>query len=165
MEFLHQGEDIALMPAQQIPQRVGRFRAAGVTVMVHQANTGVRLVDLGIQILAVRADQEGEIPAQTPVHLAGEEHHRVRLARTLGVPEHAELAVSGLALFDGPDRSVHAEELVVAREDLHGLPGAVVEDDEVLEQIQEVGLVADALKQSLHGHISGRRPPPAASTH
>ena len=60
------------------------------------------------------------------------------------MPEHAQLAVTHLAVRVGGHGLVHAQVLVVAGEDLRGLGPGVVEQDEVLEQVHERALVAHA---------------------
>ena len=126
------------------------FRPAGVSVVVRHAAAGEGLVDLVVEVVAVGQHQEREVAAELAVHLAGEHHHRVALARPLGVPEHPEPALQRLALAHRLDGAVHAEELVVAGQDLLQLVCRLVEDDEVLHQIHEVALVTDALEQRLH---------------
>ena len=55
-----------------------------------------------------------------------------------------------LAVAHRLDRPVHAEELVVAGQNLPRLARRIVEENEVLNQVQEVALVADPLQQRLH---------------
>ena len=86
------------------------------------------------------------------MHLAGEHDHRVALASPLGVPEDAKFALPLLALEHRLDGEVDAEELVVAGKDLLCLARGLIEEDEVLHQVHEVSLVADACKQRLHVH-------------
>lgn len=68
------------------------------------------------------------------------------------MPEDAELPFVDLSVLERLVRLVDTEELVVAREDLRRGLMAVVEQDEVLEQIHEVLLGADALKHRLQGY-------------
>ena len=150
VELLDEREDVRLVRAQQPAQMLAAFRPAGVSVVVRHAAAGEGLVDLGVEVVAVGQHQEREVAAELAVHLPGEHHHRVALARPLGVPEHAEPALQRLALAHRLDGAVHAEELVVAGQDLLQLVCRLVEDDEVLHQIHEVALVADALEQRLH---------------
>ena len=152
VELLDQREDVGLVLGQQPTQVVAAARPAGVTVVVHHAAAGEGLVDLGVEIVAVGQHQEREVAAQLAMHLAGEHHHRVALAGPLGVPENAELPVSRLPLAHRLDGPVHAEELVVAGQDLPRLAGRLVEEDEVLDEVEKVALVADALQQRLHVH-------------
>jgi hypothetical protein len=112
---------------------------ARVAVVVHHAASGEGLVDLRVQVVAVGEDQKGEVAAQLAMDLAGEEHHGIALARTLGMPEHAQLAVPELAVADRLDGPVDAQELVVAGQIFSGFAGRVVEKDEVLHQVQEIG--------------------------
>ena len=84
------------------------------------------------------------------MHLAGEQHHRIALAGPLGMPEDAQPAPPLPAFAHRRDGPVHAEELVVAGEDLPGLPGGIVEDDEVLDEVDEIALAAHALQHRLH---------------
>jgi len=124
--------------------------AARITIVIDESATGKRLVDLRIQILTVSQDDEREVAAQLAMDLPCEENHRVALARSLRMPEYAELALSVLAISNRLDGAIHTEELVVASEDLHWRAHRVVEDDEVLHQVDEGTLVAHALKQRLH---------------
>ena len=121
-----------------------------VEVVVHYSAAGEGLVDLVVEVCAVGQHQEGEVAAELSVHLAGEHHHRVALARPLRVPEHPEPALAFLALAHRLQGTVHSEELMVAGEDLSQLARRLVEDDEVLHQVHEVALVAHALEQRLH---------------
>ena len=144
VEFLHQAEHVALVLAQQGFQ-VRAASRAGVVALSHHAAAHVGLVDLAVQVIAVGDDHEGVVAAHSPVHLAGEEQHRIALAAALRVPEHAKPALVLRAVAHGTDGAVHAQELVVARHDLDGSLAHVVEQDEVLEQVQEIALVADTL--------------------
>ncbi len=58
------------------------------------------------------------------------------------MPEHPQLSVPELAVADRLDGPVDAEELVVAGQDFSRVPGRVVENDEVLHQVQEIGAFA-----------------------
>ena len=150
VELLDEREDVRFVLGQQPAQMPAAFRPAGVSVVVRHAAAGEGLVDLVVEVVAVGQHQEREVAAELAVHLPGEHHHRVALARPLGVPEHAEPALQRLALAHRLDGAVHAEELVVAGQDLLQLVCRLVEDDEVLHQIHEIALVADALEERLH---------------
>src|SRR5712692_2746874 len=91
---------------------------ARVLLVVYQPAAGEGLVDLGVEVVAIGENEKRVIPAKLAVHLAREKRHRIRLAGTLRVPEHAELALPHLPLTQGLNGPVHAEELVVARKDL-----------------------------------------------
>ncbi len=86
------------------------------------------------------------------MHLAGEHHHRIALARALCVPEHAQLAQPCLAVAYRVDRAVDAEKLVVPGDDLFRLADALIEQNEILHQVEKIALVAHALEQRLHVH-------------
>ena len=89
------------------------------------------------------------------MHLAAEEHHGVGLAGPLSVPEDAEPAARALAFLHGAHRPGHAEVLLVLGDHLDEPLAAVVEEDEVLEQVEEVRLGAHPLEQCLHVHDAG----------
>ena len=93
VELLDQGEDVGLVLGQQAAQVLAAGGPAGLAVVVHHAAAGEGLVELGVQVLSVGEHQEGEVAAQLAMHLAGEHDHGVALARALGVPEDAQLAL------------------------------------------------------------------------
>ena len=68
------------------------------------------------------------------------------------MPEHAQLPVVQLPGGVGPGGLVHAQVLVVPGQYLHRPPVAVVEEDEVFQQVQEGLLPADAPQHGLQGH-------------
>ena len=150
VELLDKREDVRLVLGQQPVEVPAALRPAGVAVVVHHPAAGEGLVELVVEVVAVGQHQEGEVAAELAVHLAGEHHHRVALARPLRVPEHSEPALALLALAHRLHGAVHAEELMVAGEDLPKLARRLVEDDEALHQVHEVALVADTLEQGLH---------------
>ena len=67
----------------------------------------------------------------------GEKYHRERLARTLRVPEYANLAVAGHRLHGSIDRLPYREILVVGGKNLDRLACAVVEANEVLDDVKQ----------------------------
>ena len=151
VELLDEREQVGhLCPDERLQVATAR-RAARVLVVVRQSAPREGVVDLLVQILAVGQDQEREVPAQLAPNLPREIDHRIALARTLRVPEHAKpAAVPRSAVFHRLHRPVHAEELVVAGEDLRRRARGLVEDDEVFEEVEEVGLGAGSLQQRLH---------------
>ena len=161
VELLDQREDVRLVLRQQPAQVLPARGPAGVTVVVHHAAAGEGPVDLAVEVVAVGQHQEGEVAAELAMHLAGEQHHRIALAGPLGMPEDAQPAPPLPAFAHRRDGPVHAEELVVAGEDLPGLPGGIVENDEVLDEVDEIALAAHALQHRLHidhaGLLLGRR--------
>jgi hypothetical protein len=75
IELLDQGENKALVLGQELIQVMAAPRPAGVAVVVHHTAAREGLVDLGVEVVSVGEDQEGEIATELPVHLAGEKHH------------------------------------------------------------------------------------------
>ena len=88
--------------------------------------------DLLVQLVAVGDDEDARVGVvlQQPL---GDQHHHDALAAALGVPDDAALALGDALL-----RGLHAEELVRPRH----LLLAGVEDDEVADQVEQPGLVA-----------------------
>ena len=140
-----------LVLGQQFGQVLTACRPARVAVVVHHPATGKSLVDLRVQVVAIGQHQEGEVAAELAVHLAGEQHHGIALARPLRVPEHPQPAGPVLPVANRGHGPVDAQELVVPRQDLLRLAGGFVEQDEVLHQVEQVGPVAHALEQGFHG--------------
>ncbi len=101
-------------------------------LLAHHTTIGKGPVDLGVEVVAVSQHQKGKVTAELAVHLAGEHHHRIALARALGVPEDPQLAVARLALAHRFDGAVDAKKLVVAGDDLLRLAGGLIEQNEVL---------------------------------
>ena len=132
-------------------QRLGR----GSAVVVDHAAASKRLVELSVEVVAVGEHQEGEVATDLPVHLPSEHHHRVTLAGPLGVPEDPELSLERFSIPNSIDGLVHAQELVVLGHDLFRGTGGLIKEDEVLHQVDEVRLVADALEHRLHVDYSG----------
>ena len=160
---------MALVLLQKRLQMRAARRAAFVLVVVHDSASGERLVDLRVEFVAVRQDEEGEVAAELAMDLAREIDHRIALAGTLRMPEHAQLAGirrgrSRALPFGRHGRArlcarlyrlhcaVHAEELVVARQNLRHASGRLVIHDEILEEIKEIRLGTCPLQQRLHVH-------------
>ncbi len=89
-------------------------------------------LDLLVQFVAVGDDEDAGlgIVFQQPL---GEQHHEDALAAALRVPDDAALAFADAFL-----RRLHARELMRTRH----LLDAVVEDDEVADQVEQAGLLA-----------------------
>ena len=68
------------------------------------------------------------------------------------MPEDAQLPVVELARLVRPDGLVHAEVLVVLREDFGRGPVGTVVEDEVFEEVEEILLPADAAQHGLQRH-------------
>jgi len=70
------------------------------------------------------------------------------------MPEDAQLPVVELARLVCPDGLVHAEVLVVLREDLGRGPVGTVVQDEVFQQVEEVLFPADAAQHGFQRHAA-----------
>ena len=168
-EFLDQREDQPLVLTEKLPHLLAVLGLGGFG-FGDRAGVQEVPVDLSVQIVAVGDDHEREVARLFAEDLAGVEDHREALARTLRVPEHAELALQFLSLEERLIGPVHADELVVLGDDL--LVFLVVED-EVLDVVQQPAPGEQALDHALqaraflanllHGQSSPSRPPPAAS--
>ena len=132
-EFLDEREDQPLVLPEKLPHLLAVLRLRGFG-LGDCAGVEEVPVNLPVQIVAVGHHHEGEIARLFAEDFAGIEDHREALARALRVPEHAELALQFLALEECLVGPVHADELVVLRDDL--LLVLVVED-EVLDVIQQ----------------------------
>ena len=169
VELLDEREHMALVLTQERFQMRPARGTALVLVVINDSASRERLVDLSIQLIAVCQNQERVVSAELAVHLAREIDHRIALARTLRVPEHAQLAGirrgrSRALPFGRHGRArlcarlyrlhcaVHAEELVVAGEDLRHGSRRLVIDDEILEEVEQIRLGTCPLQQRLHVH-------------
>src|ERR1700726_1225226 len=77
-------------------------------------------IDLAVQILAIRDDEECPVAGDFSENLQGEEDHGIAFAGALRVPEDAELPLVGLDLLGRRDRLVYSEVLMVLRYQLRG---------------------------------------------
>ena len=152
VELLDEREDMALVLTKKRLQMRPARGSALVLVVIDNAAPGERLVDLRVEFVAVGQNQEREVAADLAVNLSREIDHRITLARSLRVPEHAQLAVRGRAVFHRLHRAVHAEELVVAGENLRNSSRRFVIDDEILEEVEQIRLGTRPLQQRLHVH-------------
>ena len=101
VEFVDQAEDVGVILLQhRLQVRPGLCPRR---LVADDAAADKSLVDLAIKIVAVGHQQEGETARQGAPHFLGEESHRVRLAATLGVPEHAEATEVGVRPLDDVD--------------------------------------------------------------
>jgi len=105
VELVDQAEDVARALFEDPLEVLARGRPGRLVVGHAAPNEG--LVDLRVEVLAVGHHHEGEVAGLRAAHLLGEEHHRVRLAAPLRVPEHAELAERGMGPLHDLDRRGH----------------------------------------------------------
>jgi hypothetical protein len=129
-ELLDQGEDVAMVLAQQATQRRG---AVGLGLLLgHGADVDEVLVDLIVQLLPIGDDDEGPAAGPLAQHLLREEDHRDALATALRMPEDSQPAAVGVEVAQPVDGAVDAKVLVVLRQPLDQLTLPLVEQDEVL---------------------------------
>ena len=91
-KFLDQREHQPLVLAKKLPHLLAVF---GLRSLGFGDGAGVQEVpvNLPVQVVPVGHDHESEIAGLLAEDFAGIENHREALARTLRVPEHAELAL------------------------------------------------------------------------
>src|SRR5208337_1466240 len=141
IEFLNERENEMLV-------RLGKHRfqlcpaprSAGVLVVVDDAAACEGSIDLTIEVITVSENEKREVPADMSVHLARKEYDGVRFPCPLCVPEDAELAAEALAVSNGTDREIDSQELLVLGDDLDQRLFALVEQNEILEDVDEVCL-------------------------
>ena len=153
IEFLNQREDEAGIAFQLMDEIftalgyvLGRFH-----VSQHSA-VFKGIADLRVQLLPVGEHHKSGRAVKFPADLLSQEQHGIALAASLGVPEHAQLAVSELALLIDLHRLVDTEILVVPGQNFGSVPAGVVKENEVLKQIHEIALVADASQHGFQGN-------------
>src|SRR5262245_28355076 len=94
------------------------LRLALIDVFGDDPEGSERICKLLIKLLAISDEHERPVAPETAQHLLGEHGHRQALAATLRVPEYPETTLLRRDLFDGFDRSVHSEHLMVFGEHL-----------------------------------------------
>ena len=152
IEFLNQGEDeagIAFQLMDEILTALGYV--LGCFHVAQHSAVFKGIADLCVQLLSVGEHHKGGRAIKFPADLLGQEQHGIALAASLGVPEHAQLAVPKLALLVDLHRLVDAEILVVPGQDFGSVPAGVVKQNEILKQIHEIALVADAPQHGFQG--------------
>ena len=110
-ELVDQGEDVAVILCEQLPQMFAAFRLGAA--FGHHPRRGEILVNLPVQFLPVGDHHEGPVARHLAQHLLGKEHHRHALAAALGMPEHAQLAFPLPDVGQRLQRVVDAQVLVV----------------------------------------------------
>ena len=126
VEFLNEREHVRLVLSKQTLQ-VPAVIGAHLFGLADDVATGIGSIDLIVEILAIGQHQKGKIASQLAVHLSAEKHHGIGFARTLCVPEDAQLAVDILPHLDRTDGTVHAQILLVLSDDFDQLLTAVIE--------------------------------------
>ena len=109
---------------------------------------------LVIQIVAVSDNDDGRA-VQVALKQVCEEHHGKGFAGALRMPEHAYLAVARDCFFCALDCLAYAEVLVVGSKDLDDFVVAVVEADEITDEVEQARLGHHAVEHGLPGGCLG----------
>ena len=142
-ELMDQGENEGFVGLQIVPQLLTVLRLAFLFLPNHFRLYKI-LVDLVIQVFAIGDDQECEIARDLAPNLAGEEHHGKGFAGTLGMPEHAKLALQLRPVLYRFYQVVHSEILVVFGNDLVLL---IAEHDEVFYVVDQPAFLQQAVDE------------------
>ena len=108
--------------------------------------------ELIIEVVAIRENHDGRVlHGWLEDQLAGVEHHRQALARALGVPDNADLAISALragakGLGDG---AANRKKLMISGELLYEAVAVVLERGEMADEINEMSWGKDAPDKDL----------------
>lgn len=98
-ELVDQREHIAVILTQQFPQVA---RARRLAKLRRRATGGKGPVNLRVQLRPVRDHHKGPVPLEFSEHLLREEHHRVTLPTSLGLPENSNSILRIRTLTPGP---------------------------------------------------------------
>src|SRR5208337_3665495 len=104
-EFVDQGENIAVILGEQLPQVLAAFRLC--TAFGDYPRRREVLVNLAVQFLPVGDHHKGPVARYLTQHFLCEEDHRDALAATLGMPEYPQLALSLPDVGQGLQRVVY----------------------------------------------------------
>lgn len=133
---MDQREDVTMVLAKQFAKVLGGL-SMDVLARGQDAGVGEVLVELVVELLAVRDLDEGPVARQLAQDLLREPQVGERLAAPLRVPEHAELrALLGPRRVERLDRVVDPQVLVVLRNCFDEPPRPFGEDDEVLGDVE-----------------------------
>ena len=128
--------------------KCSRFCACTVLAQLDELPAGRESPsDLVVEFGPVGDDEKRPVARLLAQHLAGEEQHRKALARPLRVPEHAEPSPVVLDVIDRAERAIDAEQLVGLRHLLDEAELALLEGDEVLDEVEKPRRPARALDQ------------------
>ncbi len=154
LEFVDEGEDIAVVAAQQFTQVGATCGVALVALGLADCTGSLEgLGDLVVQFDAISDHHEGPVARHPAQYLLRKEHHREALAAALGLPEHARAAMAPLAGFEHRGNGVvYAEELVVLPEHLHQPRFVLGEQREVFDQVEQARTIAGAAQHHLQRH-------------
>lgn len=155
VEFLDKGKNEAGIAVQFLYQilAAGSDELAGFG-FAQQTAVFKGVTDLLVQLIPVSEDDNGGRAFELPPDLLGQEYHGIALAATLGMPEDAQLAVVQLTGLIRFDRLVNSKILVVAGKNLFRVATGMVKEDEILQQVEEVLLFADAAQHSFQSYAA-----------
>ncbi len=112
-EFENQREDIGAIGLQILPKFFFVGRSKIVFFLIFGFDNGFGFVEISVnltvQIPTVGNDQKGPVARDFSVNLFREKNHRIRFARSLRVPENAQLSFVGVFALQSPNGIVHAE--------------------------------------------------------
>jgi hypothetical protein len=148
-ELLDQRKHVAVIFRQQLRQMLRAGRPHPVFRFGHRAHAGEVLIKLVVEFGPVGHPDERPVARYLPQHLLREEHHRVRLAAPLRLPEHPQPSLVLLQAQDGVDGVVDTQVLMVLRHHLSDLARPFLEQGEILHQVQQPLRVASPLDQRL----------------
>src|SRR5919108_3726576 len=138
-----------MVGAKQVAQ-VGSGVGVDVRLAADGASVGERVVELIVELLAVRDHDECPSAGYEAEHLLCEPQHREALACALRVPKDAELLIARRANpLERLHRRVYAEILVVTRERLDETAGLLAVRDEAFDEIEQARRLARAANCSL----------------
>ena len=79
-------EKDGLIAGQELA-KLGRVFGLALLLFANHFGADKGLVDLGVEVVPVGDDQEGEVAVDFAADFPDEHHHRIGFARTLRVPE------------------------------------------------------------------------------
>ena len=102
VELLNQAEHKGLVLPHHASQIFPTCSTTRVFVMVNDAATSERLIQLTIQIISIRKHYKSKVTADLPMNFPRKENHRVRFSRALRMPEDSKLSLIRITI---PDRT------------------------------------------------------------
>ena len=148
LKLLHDRHDDAPVAVAQLREQI---LAAGGDVAVLRVGAEELAADLILQLIAIHDDEDRRhLERWMKPHLPRGEEHGQALARALCVPDET---APPAAWFVGFQRTLHqfvgTAELLPPGDLLDALPLVRVEDDEVAQDVEQVGPVAEAVDAAL----------------
>ena len=158
-ELLDGGEDDSADLAVQLLLQVGDALGLDGSLAQDVAASTEGAEELLVEIVAIgEHHHRGVLHPGVVHHSAREERHQERLARSLGVPEHAPAPVALPRGMDGLHALPDGVELVVARDLLDRPALLVLEDGEPAQHVEERSARQEPARERLDGAgVAGRR--------